>query len=794
MAFVSTKELQEMSVKKFTVKTKAGSTIVNLSWTKPSETPVLYDLFIFVGNMPGTVGDTTIPFLIVPNGSATSAQFDLAEYGYGFDTFVLGIRPKFKTSVTQIISDPFGGTPKFVFGKVVFSKVSNIDINTETIINNPTGITSDTDGNLYTLNGFRTTNTSDNRVVSKISQDNTVTNLWDAFFIDNDNTPNSQLLYKDNSFYYIFSSLIKFDMSGTLTTRNVYNAYNVFYSQSPFAIASDGSPNYIYYTNESNIGTSGYSQLAKTINVHGLWQHDLNKPDFILTFIPASGWTGSVINTIVTGSGWLYDALLSNIGDTSDLQLGQIIINWTTYKINDVFNNVQIPAVIIAKTSNSITIRFRGIGSSLNPDNINNIFNDTPWSVSNDRLISGRFRFISSIPDIPPTSDFYNSNVVGGLGPLVYHEGFMYALRNGPYDFNSIVKINMNTGEATLVADGLRSAIVTNGGRYANGLTIANNAIYVAGGSRIIKVDFNGTKTVIAGGDAIGVPTDGTGSEVKFANARHITYNSKDGYLYVSDTGTFNGTQYGLIRTVSLDGVVGPKQATGETNVDSGNGDTSAPGGDFGIGNGGYVVDIPPHPGAGITENVTVTNPEEEVIAVIPISGGWGPDDVWTWRKDGDKLYLLLNGVIVWSYTLSPTEVFVFPSNGYRGFYQRGTRISIFPPIGGIIETPPLNGYRYVFNTEIDQSGLGWSPLFQRGVNKASQALLVFVDGEGNVSYTVEERPIDENVKRAAFVALGGRNYIIDENGTIAPSPILPDYVLQLIAATPYNVYLVEVP
>lgn len=801
MAYVKS-EYEASMVQSFTVNATASSKTFTLSWSKP---PIINAFSAYrIYYIPGDIAGYETPPVLTLLGTITNINANTTDITLTDDlgTFTFGIVPAYS------VRFPGETTLTGIVGKINYTTVNNINISEDTSIIMPTGIDADADGNIYFLNGIQKTGATSRRIISKVDTSGAVTNITAGTVTDDDTTPNVQLAFKNNNLYYNYASLWKTTTAGVETSYTANYPISTYWGSAKHSICLTDETNYIYYTNESATYWGGITNWGGSTETYGLYKRDITKTGSSRAFVAASGYTATILNTINTGtSSWLYDVELSNIGNTADLQIGQRVSGFTDAIFANGFFNGSSRGLILSKTSSSVVIRMRGLGSEYAPDVIATIFNQTAWQVDYDILITGKFRWNTSpaSTDIAPTSDWWNSDIQGGLGPMRYYNGFIYALRTSGTNFgdnyDSLVKVNPVDGSVTFIANGLKSSSISLGNNYAQDLTIVNGDVYIAGGSRIIKVAPDGTKTVIAGGDARGIPADGAGVSAKFINACHITYNPKDGFLYVSDTGSVTissvVTTAGGIRTVSLDGIVGPKDSSDTTDTSAGNADVSG-GSDISLGNNGWSADIPPAPGEGTSGTVDITTPEGETIASIPISGGWAPDDVFTFRKDFDKLYLLLNGVIVWSYTLSSIQLMAFESTGYIGWYTRGNKTPTTTPSESV--QYPLYGARYyTFDTDIIQQGLGEHPLFARSINKASQALIVHYDENGE-SFTVEERPYDLDVQNSPFVVLGGRIYSftlvdIDNNETTytGNSPILPQYVVDMVANSPYHVYLREV-
>lgn len=205
---------------------------------------------------------------------------------------------------------------------------------------------------------------------------------------------------------------------------------------------------------------------------------------------------------------------------------------------------------------------------------------------------------------------------------------------------------------------------------------------------------------------------------------------------------------------------------------------------DLGIGD--YIVRIPPHPGSLLDEVLQVEDPSGQTIGYITIKGGTRPGDVFTFRKNNDRLYFLINGRVVWTYLLNALQLLAFTSSSYSGFYTTGTRTTVANE-DGIVRLPPYGDFNYTVETQIVQDGAGHHPLFARGINLTSNTLMVFNDD--TVSF--ELRPSNDDIVRAIYVVEGGRDYKVqfDIKG---PSPILPPEIFDIVAMSDYYYLLKE--
>jgi hypothetical protein len=104
----------------------------------------------------------------------------------------------------------------------------------------------------------------------------------------------------------------------------------------------------------------------------------------------------------------------------------------------------------------------------------------------------------------------------------------------------------MNGTISKITPSGVRSTFITP--IYTTGFTIVGNTLYIATTSTILSVDIlTGSQTTYAGGNQ--GTLDANGTNATFVNIISITAD-KDGNLYVTDGGSYNGTNYDMVRKI----------------------------------------------------------------------------------------------------------------------------------------------------------------------------------------------------------------------------------------------------
>lgn len=246
-------------------------------------------------------------------------------------------------------------------------------------------------------------------------------------------------------------------------------------------------------------------------------------------------------------------------------------------------------------------------------------------------------------------------------------------------------------------------------------------------------------------------------------------------YTYSSDFNTY-------LKNVSF------KFTGGEagSNNNPGNGDSDInTGGDSG-GNNKYEFDFKDDNLDGTPETVVVTDPEGNILDIIPIIGA-DPGTIWTFRKQLNKFYLLQNGKIIWTYLLSPVQMLKFTSTGYIGWIDKITRQPIATPESAVIRRS-FNALYYILDAVLEEEGYSSHPLFNGTKVFIGQTLAVFEDD----SFIIDRAVSDEDLNAANFVCFSGKNYVIAPN-RIAKSPILPARIVEIIGSSDYYSYLKEV-
>ena len=352
------------------------------------------------------------------------------------------------------------------------------------------------------------------------------------------------------------------------------------------------------------------------------------------------------------------------------------------------------------------------------------------------------------------------------------------------------IKVNLTSGEITSIgtntANTYKAVVYSNYDGYAYAIT--DYALYK-------KDVLNNTTTFVAGDNVAPLTSgnvDGQGATVRFF--KPVAMVAIDNNIIILERKSVSSGDplynSNVIRvyniTTNTVGTVNVTQAqpTEVKDEDSGNGDVSGSG--VGLSFGGYIADIPPYNSV-TPEPVTVRDPENNIIGVIPMPVGLSPDTVVTFRKNGDRLYILVNGKVIWTYRLSPIELYNFNSTLYRGWYTIGTRTPTETPEEAITY-PIFDGLFYVFDGQVVEPMASNDILFTYGKNYAGQALIVYNDGTVIVDRVVD----NDDIETASYVVRGGRKYKIFNN-TYSTSPLLPRWVVDAIVNSGLYDYLKEV-
>lgn len=349
-----------------------------------------------------------------------------------------------------------------------------------------------------------------------------------------------------------------------------------------------------------------------------------------------------------------------------------------------------------------------------------------------------------------------------------------YYIRNNPTEKN-IVKIDFLSNTITNLG--------APAGSNPGDLIVASNGFMYYSAGTLGAPNKLWKKDVTNSNAAVQVATAHT-----FRNISSIAYGN--GFLYLVDYKDSSLTTnviniYDLTTDAVTELTITATQPVVDKNDNSNDGDVNSPGGNS-AGNSGYIADIPPYDSVNPSP-VVVKDPENNIIGNVPIPPGLPANPVFTFRKNGDRLYILVNGKVIWTYRLSPLQLALNPFNGYVGWYQYGTRTKKTTPSGSITY-PNLNGLYYVFDGTIEERM--WSPdvLFTYGKHYQGQALLVFEDNTVIVDRIVNET----DIAKAVFIVGGGRKYKIFTNQT-AKSPIIPRWIVDLLIHNGLYIYLHEV-
>jgi hypothetical protein len=277
-----------------------------------------------------------------------------------------------------------------------------------------------------------------------------------------------------------------------------------------------------------------------------------------------------------------------------------------------------------------------------------------------------------------------------------------------------------------------------------------------------------------------------------FAEAPSVTYfndiiwSVEDNCFYATQRIGNVGVTYDIKR-ITVDGVVEDIADI----ISDGSGEETDTGDDFGVdfgggtGGSGGGVDVKPPVDEGDIK-VEIDDPEDPTLPG-PYVSGVSPDDIFSLRKNRDILYILRNGIIIWTYKLNPRQLYNMKSTKYIGWIDRVT--------GEPIETPEdavyVNfnySFDYTFNGTIEEPMASTDILFTYGKHYQGQSLVVWDDGE----LKIDRFTLEEDLKTADYYVPGGRVFTLS-NGKKAKSPLIPYWVLKILVDNNFQQYLVKV-
>lgn len=172
---------------------------------------------------------------------------------------------------------------------------------------------------------------------------------------------------------------------------------------------------------------------------------------------------------------------------------------------------------------------------------------------------------------------------------------------------------------------------------------------------------------------------------------------------------------------------------------------------------GDVQIVIPP----GFTGELELRNPEGEVIARIPLPPGLPVGAVLTFRKIGNRFYIIYNGRIIVTYLLNPIQMAYFNSTGYTGFYRKSTNEQVgWENVGegAYLGVPPVDGGIYSLANTYSEPMDSNIILYSMGLNYYGMTLMIFEDDTALLT----RDPLTEDIQRAVKIIYGGRNYGLD--------------------------------
>lgn len=765
------------AVQSFSAKYNNATNKIDLNFTEPLEVttgalpkPRFYTIAYREGNFPPPLGPEydedyyqkyQIAFIASTPGTGT---FSWTPIGSG-TTWSFGIWPVFE------LNDEFydGVIKLLTYTKEVTSEYP-LSFGRAITVNNETG-------DLYIRNGYKINSTDnsdqDAPVINKLDLNN------DLFNVTAKNT----------------NTLINSVNLGALTYNNVENKlYTTQYTKrSVIDVATGQVNNYpfieigfqllnatctdIFYTdpNSNYMYVSNVSALGR--QYPGIYKFDKTVTTLKTTY---SGAVDSIelLETIdMPADGDLYKYKIY-LDDTSFLSIGQVI---------DV-RLIAYPASIIVEIDDNVSVTVYSREQITNFSFPNLIVYNLIMVSGN--VISGTSDYEDNL-EVLDTNLFYNQHLGISLSRGFVKDNYYYAMRNflgGSQDF---IKINLNTGMITVI--GVNTSNVYVDVKYNDDDGYAYAVTNVTANTRVYRKDITDNTTTFIAGSTKG-EVDGVGSEAQLQNIQNIViYGNKIYILCGINNPNSLATGANSIRVLDIPtATVGTLiyqagQPVVEEDEAEGNSDVSDNGtGDIGLGNGDYRADVPPYNSVN-PDPVVVRNPEDDIIGTVPMPPGLPPNPVVTFRKNWDRLYILVNGKIIWSYRLTPWEMFNYNSGAYRGWYQRGTRTPVTTPEDAI-QYPVLDGQYYVFDGTVVEPMASPEILFTYGKNYVGQALIVYDNGD-----VIIDRVIDnDDVLSDSYIVRGGRKYKTFTN-QYGPSPLLPRYVIDYVVQAGYYEYLIEV-
>lgn len=630
-------------------------------------------------------------------------------------------------------------------------------------------MTLDFDYNIYIRNGFKTSNTSYNlNVISKVNNFGEFSNVSVDATTDIYNSINGlSLNVADDKFYSIEdrnSSNIYtvVDKNGNLisTTPNLFISAAQQYPPTKWVLTNNLGDVFVHF---SSFGTFTAGRISAIFKMF---------PNITTAYssysIPSANYT---VETLPDVDG------LNKYTITTNNTLGLKERQFITFD-NPQINHGIVTNVIDNESFTVVTKNEISFGS------------DKAIYAYNYELVAGNF-FSSNTTTTTFSSNYFHANVGYYASKGFILGNFYYYMRKDNNNVKHFVKLNLITGALTEI--GLNTTNDYNAVTYSE----HDGFAYAITNSRLVKKNIETNETTVVAGDAtLTGNVDGSGSVVRFFNPVDLV--SLDDKIIILDEVKTSSTLDPLYRTNILrmyditNDIVSTINLTDEQPVEvedetAGDGDVSSSiGGNVGLGIGNYIADIPPYNSV-TPDPVTVRDPENNIIGVVPMPVGLEPDSVVTFRKNGDRLYILVNGRVIWTYRLSPIRLYNFNSTGYRGWYTIGTNNEIETPESAITY-PVFDSLYYVFNGTVVEPMASTDILFTYGKNYVGQSLIVYEDGT-----VIVDRVIDnDDVLYSAYVVRGGRNYRIFNNQK-APSPLLPRWVVDAIVNSNLYEYLFEV-
>ena len=671
---------------------------------------------------------------------------------------VWAIYPLFDTGTTGVIA-----------GALVFAKTyAASDGLDRSLLRDPRMITIDDDNNMYFIeDGFLdSTNTSYNKLIGKVTNSKSLSHInGDTNLIDNNTTYENIISVNSST-----NKLLRMSESG----GDKITIYNLSNNTVDYSFKLDRLTSIVdsfIWNNKFYIRAAQGSVSEVNASITGIFEVDPSLNPSASGIGPAGGGTESAMGTFTQeeGTRTFYERTFSHPTAFANIVEGQV------------FEQLNNPGFVKEKV-NSTTIKVITTSSSAWTDS--SLFKIYFFPV---KLYIGRLLGWGVPAGGTPTGTTTQSvntqwwNTVIDTNNVTYTKGFVYL-----DDYNIAMPAafgSVDLASRTFAAGTSHSLL------YVRRTLRAGNEIGVGSFSQY-ALSSNGTS-----GNSTILYKFVDGSWTSFATVgsaeylRDIVWSSKDNCFYATYKNLTNSfSPVYDIKRITVNGVVEDindsiSDGTGEEK------DTAED--DFGLdfgggtgGSGGGVTVKPPEDEGDI--EVTIDDPEDPTLPG-PYVTGVSPDDVFSLRKNRDILYILRNGIIIWTYKLTPRQLYNMTSNKYIGWVNRVTGEPIETPEDAVYFNLDYS-FDYIFNGTIEEPMASTDILFTYGKHYQGQSLVVWDDGQ----IKIDRFTLEEDLKTADYYVPGGRVFTLP-NGQKAKSPLIPYWVLNIIVENNAQQYLVKV-